>query len=255
MSAVLTALDYCDEAKKGQPERGQPARQIKDYLEESAKARMEAGKRAGKSRNMKQEIQTLRMRWPNRMPRRDRRRPSRCKRPISPAVRWHRPISRPAASAGHPVPPQALDVQQACACGRQGGRGSLSFLEQDGPKGINGNGNDRDFSPGGQPGKPGPGGTPGGGRRLPGRQTVQRPGNAGNFDREALKEAVEYCHIRGVKIYLAINTLMRDEELPGALALAEYAASAPVDALIGRMWGLLPGARRGAGGCAPRLYR
>ena len=24
-------------------------------------------------------------------------------------------------------------------------------------------------------------------------------GNAGNFDREALKEAVEYCHIRGVK--------------------------------------------------------
>lgn len=57
-------------------------------------------------------------------------------------------------------------------------------------------------------------------------------GNAGNFDREALKEAVQYCHIRGVKIYLAINTLMRDEELPGALALAEYAASLPVDALI-----------------------
>ena len=57
-------------------------------------------------------------------------------------------------------------------------------------------------------------------------------GNAGNFDREALKEAVEYCHIRGVKIYLAINTLMRDEELQGALALAEYAASLPVDALI-----------------------
>ena len=43
---------------------------------------------------------------------------------------------------------------------------------------------------------------------------------------------MEYCHIRGVKIYLAINTLMRDEELQGALALAEYAASLPVDALI-----------------------
>ena len=57
-------------------------------------------------------------------------------------------------------------------------------------------------------------------------------GNAGNFDREALKEAVEYCHIRGVKLYLAVNTLMRDEELSDAIELVEYAASLPVDALI-----------------------
>lgn len=57
-------------------------------------------------------------------------------------------------------------------------------------------------------------------------------GNAGNFDREALKEAVEYCHIRGVKLYLAVNTLMRDEELSDAMELVEYAASLPVDALI-----------------------
>lgn len=56
--------------------------------------------------------------------------------------------------------------------------------------------------------------------------------NAANFDREALKGAVEYCHIRGVSVYLAINTLLKNTELAEALALAEYACSLPVDALI-----------------------
>ena len=55
---------------------------------------------------------------------------------------------------------------------------------------------------------------------------------AKNFDDDALRQAVEYCHARGVKVYLALNTLLRQEELPAALELAEYACSLAVDALI-----------------------
>ena len=63
--------------------------------------------------------------------------------------------------------------------------------------------------------------------------------NARNFDREELKQAAQYCHARGVKLYLALNTLLRQEELPAALALAEYACSLPVDALIVQDPGLI----------------
>ena len=55
---------------------------------------------------------------------------------------------------------------------------------------------------------------------------------AQNFSRQELKEAVEYCHIRNVRVYLAVNTLLRDPELKTALSLAEYAASLPVDGFI-----------------------
>ncbi len=36
---------------------------------------------------------------------------------------------------------------------------------------------------------------------------------AGNFDDEQLKQAVHYCHVRGVKVYLTLNTLLNDMEL------------------------------------------
>lgn len=56
--------------------------------------------------------------------------------------------------------------------------------------------------------------------------------SAKNFDDDALREAVEYCHARGVKVYLAVNTLMRQEELGSALNLIEYACSLSIDAVI-----------------------
>ena len=56
--------------------------------------------------------------------------------------------------------------------------------------------------------------------------------NAQNFDRPALRQAVEYCHAAGVKVYLALNTLLLETELLQALSWVEYAASLPVDALI-----------------------
>lgn len=55
---------------------------------------------------------------------------------------------------------------------------------------------------------------------------------AHNFDEEEMRECVQYCHIRGVKVYLALNTLIFDEEMMEALALAKTAARADIDAVI-----------------------
>lgn len=73
--------------------------------------------------------------------------------------------------------------------------------------------------------------------------------SAANFDRAALADAVQYCHARGVRVYLALNTLLHDDELPDALALAEYACTLPVDELIVQDLGLIRLLRA----CAPKL--
>lgn len=57
-------------------------------------------------------------------------------------------------------------------------------------------------------------------------------GNADNFDKNELKQTVEYCHARNKKVYVTVNTLMRDDELQSALDFIEYAASLPIDAVI-----------------------
>ena len=38
---------------------------------------------------------------------------------------------------------------------------------------------------------------------------------AGNFTPDELKEAVSFCHARGVKVHVTLNTLVYDRELPG----------------------------------------
>ncbi len=55
---------------------------------------------------------------------------------------------------------------------------------------------------------------------------------AQNFSLEELPQTVAYCHSRGVKAYLALNTLLRQEELDEAVHTAVSAAKAGVDALI-----------------------
>jgi U32 family peptidase len=55
---------------------------------------------------------------------------------------------------------------------------------------------------------------------------------AKNFSEEELRSAVQYCHARNVKVYLAINTLMLDNEMPAALDFARFACSLPVDAIL-----------------------
>ena len=64
---------------------------------------------------------------------------------------------------------------------------------------------------------------------LGGRSFTARAG-AENF--ADLGAAVEYCGLRGVKVYLALNTLIKDSEMGEALALAKEAARTGVAALI-----------------------
>ena len=61
---------------------------------------------------------------------------------------------------------------------------------------------------------------------------------AHNFTEDELAEAVAYCHARGVKVHLALNTLVRDDELADALRVAETACRLGVDALIVQDLGL-----------------
>ena len=56
--------------------------------------------------------------------------------------------------------------------------------------------------------------------------------NAHNFGGDALRSAVLRAHAYGVKIYLTLNTLVCDRELPEFLKAATDAAEAGVDALI-----------------------
>ena len=56
--------------------------------------------------------------------------------------------------------------------------------------------------------------------------------NAHNFDPLELREAVTHAHRMGARVYLTLNTLLWDRELPLALESAYEAAEAGVDALI-----------------------
>ena len=56
--------------------------------------------------------------------------------------------------------------------------------------------------------------------------------SAKNFDYEELKNAVEYCHERGVLVYLTVNTVVFDSELPAVADLIKKACNAHIDAVI-----------------------
>lgn len=56
--------------------------------------------------------------------------------------------------------------------------------------------------------------------------------HAGNFTPEALREAVKKAHAYDIKVYLTLNTLVTDHELPAFLEAAYDAALSGVDALI-----------------------
>ena len=71
---------------------------------------------------------------------------------------------------------------------------------------------------------------------------------AQNFDAKELRECVRYCHRSGVKVHLALNTLIFDDEMQAALDLVREAAEADVDALIVQDLGLASLIRRMAPG-------
>ena len=74
--------------------------------------------------------------------------------------------------------------------------------------------------------------------------------NAGNFSFEELKAAVDYCHARGTKVYLTLNTLTTDAELKNEVQCAiRDACQAGIDALIIQDTGVLRVAKM----CAPTM--
>ncbi len=56
--------------------------------------------------------------------------------------------------------------------------------------------------------------------------------NAENFDDNELREAIRYCHIRGVKVYLTLNIQIKDSELASAVDLARRAYNYGIDGVI-----------------------
>lgn len=62
--------------------------------------------------------------------------------------------------------------------------------------------------------------------------------SAENFTFEELKKAIEYAHIRNVKIHLALNTLIKNDEFEEAISIAEKAYEYGVDAIIVQDLGL-----------------
>ena len=67
---------------------------------------------------------------------------------------------------------------------------------------------------------------------------------ASNFDEEELKKAFGFAHLRGVKVFVAVNTLMSDEELPAALDYLKFLYEAGADAVILQDLGLARLARK-----------
>lgn len=72
-----------------------------------------------------------------------------------------------------------------------------------------------------------------GGRRFNARA------NAKNFDDAELRDTLEYCHERGVRVYVTLNTVLYDRELPEALAYAGTLYEMGADAVICADMGLI----------------
>ena len=62
--------------------------------------------------------------------------------------------------------------------------------------------------------------------------------NSKNFDREELKNAIEYAKLRNVKTNLTLNILIKNDEFQKAMELVEYAYKCGIDAIIVQDLGL-----------------
>ena len=62
--------------------------------------------------------------------------------------------------------------------------------------------------------------------------------NAQNFTLETAKEAIEYCHSRGVKVHITLNTLIKDAEINDAIETVKAVCEMGADAIIVQDTGL-----------------
>ncbi|MGX8705951.1 MAG: DUF3656 domain-containing U32 family peptidase [bacterium] len=73
--------------------------------------------------------------------------------------------------------------------------------------------------------------------------------HAGNFDGDGLKTAVDYCHARGVKVHVTLNTLVRQDELDALFDTIRQVNQSGADAVIVQDFG----AARAIRAIAPEL--
>lgn len=62
---------------------------------------------------------------------------------------------------------------------------------------------------------------------------------AQNFDNDEMKEALVFCHERGVKVYVTFNTLIKEEEISEAVEYIKFFAGVGVDGVLVQDMGLL----------------
>ncbi len=67
---------------------------------------------------------------------------------------------------------------------------------------------------------------------------------AGNFDRDELQEAVVYCHVRGVSLYVTVNTLVFNHEMDSLVEYLDFLYTIGIDAVIVQDMGVLQVVRR-----------
>ncbi|MEW6662000.1 MAG: DUF3656 domain-containing U32 family peptidase [Bacillota bacterium] len=77
-----------------------------------------------------------------------------------------------------------------------------------------------------------------GGRQFSARQS------AANFDEREIEEAIAFSHRRGVKVYVAVNTLLGNHEMEAALKYLSFLQRIGADAVIVQDIGLIHAARQ-----------
>ncbi|AKB84145.1 DUF3656 domain-containing protein [Methanococcoides methylutens] len=72
-----------------------------------------------------------------------------------------------------------------------------------------------------------------------GAKTLGARAYAGNFTLEEIREAIDYAHLRGVKVFVTVNTLVKDQQMKNAAKLLCSLSEYGVDAVIVQDIGLL----------------
>lgn len=63
--------------------------------------------------------------------------------------------------------------------------------------------------------------------------------HAQNFNSEEIVEAIKYCHLRDVKVYITLNTLYSDKQFPDLIAYLDFLYSQQIDAVLVQDLGLM----------------
>ena len=77
-----------------------------------------------------------------------------------------------------------------------------------------------------------------------GARAFSARGYASNFSEEELEKAIDYAHLRGVKIYVTVNTLLKEGEMESALILLSRLREMGTDAIIIQDLGLISLSRK-----------